>query len=167
MQRTELERFAQQLASGALSVGQFVQAVARPLSAPLGEVTLDLDRARRCGFPEVVYGEGKSVETLIKIFRRLLDEGIAVLATRIDAEKAVALSAAYSDGRYNPVARTFRIAVPQAAAATTEPVPLGRVAVVTAGSIVRSWPCRPASVTAPALEDWPRCWECSTAARPT
>ena len=27
-------------------------------------VTLDFDRARRCGFPEVVFAEGKDVETL-------------------------------------------------------------------------------------------------------
>jgi len=130
MQRTELARLAQQLAGGALSVDEFVQSVAAPLSAPLGETTLDLDRARRCGFPEVVYGEGKSVEILLKIFRRLLDEGIHVLSTRITAEKAEALLAAFPAGRYNPAARTFRIATPTA----TDQPSAGRVAVVTAGS---------------------------------
>lgn len=132
MQKAELERLAQQLAGGALSVDEFVQSVARPLSAPLGEATLDLDRARRCGFPEVVYGEGKSVEILLKIFRRLLDEGIHVLATRISAEKAEALQAAFPSGRYNSAARTFRI--PAAAAPAADRSPAGRVAVVTAGS---------------------------------
>jgi NCAIR mutase (PurE)-related protein len=130
MQRAELERLAQQLAGGTLSVDEFVQSVARPLSAPLGEATLDLDRARRCGFPEVVYGEGKSVGILTKIFQRLLAEGIHVLATRISAEKAEVLAAAFPAGRYNSAARTFRIAVP---AATDQP-PAGRVCVVTAGS---------------------------------
>ena len=134
MQQAELERLAQQLAGGTLSVDEFVRAVARPLSAPLGEVTLDLDRAQRCGFPEVVYGEGKSVEMLAKIFRRLLDEGIAVLATRISAEKAQALAATYPEGRYNSAAQTFRIAAPQEAGAAAESPPAGRVAVVTAGS---------------------------------
>ncbi len=134
MQRAELERLAEQLAGGALRVDEFVQAVARPLLAPLGEATLDLDRARRCGFPEVVYGEGKSVETLNKIFRRLLDEGIAVLATRISAEKAEALAATYPEGRYNAVARTFRIAGAQDAATRADGLPPGRVVVVTAGS---------------------------------
>jgi NCAIR mutase (PurE)-related protein len=133
MQKAELERLAQQLAGGALSVDEFVQSVARPLSAPLGEVTLDLDRARRCGFPEVVYGEGKSVETLTKIFHRLLDEGIHVLATRVSAEKAESLAASFPGGRYNPAARTFRIAAARTPVAT-DPTPAGRVAVVTAGS---------------------------------
>ena len=133
MQKAELERLAQQLAHGAMSVDEFVQSVARPLSAPLGEVTLDLDRARRCGFPEVVYGEGKSVDTLTKIFQRLLGEGIHVLATRISAEKAETLAAAFPGGRYNAAARTFRIVAPQPAAVADQ-APAGRVAVVTAGS---------------------------------
>jgi hypothetical protein len=94
---------------------------------------LDLDRARRCGFPEVVYGEGKSVDILTKIFQRLLDEGIHVLATRISAEKAEALAAAFPSGRYNSAARTFRIAAAAGPAATDRP-PAGRVCVVTAGS---------------------------------
>ncbi|NLF71342.1 MAG: nickel pincer cofactor biosynthesis protein LarB [Candidatus Anammoximicrobium sp.] len=133
MHTADLQRCAEQLAAGTLSVDEFVRTVARPLSAPLGEVTLDLDRAQRCGFPEVVYGEGKSVDTLLKIFRRLLDENIAVLATRIDTQKADKLAAAYPAGRYNATARTFRVAAPEAAA-VTETTPAGRVAVVTAGS---------------------------------
>jgi hypothetical protein len=138
MQHAELEQLARQLAGGTLSVDEFVKTVARPLSAPrsasLGEATLDLDRGRRCGFPEVVYGEGKSVETLSKIFQCLLDEGIQVLATRISVEKATVLSAAFPSGRYNAAARTFRIAAPQAAAAAAAQAPSGRGVVVPAGS---------------------------------
>lgn len=142
MQQAELEQLARQLAGGTLSVDEFVQTVARPLAAPLsaslGEATLDLDRANRCGFPEVVYGEGKSVETLTKIFQCLLDEGIHVLATRISAEKAAVLSPAFPVGRYNATARIFRIEASQAATAVAQtpadrPAP-GRVVVVTAGS---------------------------------
>lgn len=134
MQRAELEQLARQLAGGALSVEQFVQTVARPLSAHLGEATLDLDRGRRCGFPEVVYGEGKSVEMLTKIFQRLLDEKIHVLATRISAEKAALLATAFPAGRYNAAARTFRITAPHTEPASLEQTPAGRVVVVTAGS---------------------------------
>ncbi len=111
---------------------EFLRVAVRPLSASLGEATLDLDRARRCGFPEVVYGEGKSVSTLIKIFRRLLAEGIDVLATRISAEKAVELSAVFPDARFNATGRTFRLAPLRAAA--TRAARLGRVTLVTAGS---------------------------------
>lgn len=93
-------------------------------------VDLDLDRQRRCGFPEVVYGEGKSVETLAGIFTRLLAEGVAVLATRIPPDKAPLLRERFESGVYNPLARTFRIASPRAASGGLR----ARVAIVTAGT---------------------------------
>ena len=72
--------------------------------------TLDLDRQRRCGFPEVVYGEGKDVATLAKIIARLQEDGINVLITRVEAEKADALAKTYPAGEYNSLARTWRMA---------------------------------------------------------
>lgn len=92
--------------------------------------TLDMDRARRCGFPEVVFGEGKCVDTLTSIFQRLLDSDTEVLATRISADKSEQLLKVFPAGRYNERARTFRLASkrPQPAANC------GRVVVVTAGT---------------------------------
>jgi NCAIR mutase (PurE)-related protein len=133
MQSAEVERLARQLLDGGVTLEQFVEAVSWPRSAQFGEVTLDLDRRRRCGFPEVVYGEGKSVETLGRIFQRLIDEGVEVLATRVSPEKAESLATEFPAGRYNAVARTFRIAVPRPVQ-TLASGPTGRVAVITAGS---------------------------------
>lgn len=128
----ELAQLAQRLVGGELSLEAFVEAASGPRSAELGDVTLDLDRGRRCGFPEVVFGEGKSVEVLERIFRRLIEARIPVLATRVSPEKAAALQAAFPTGRYNAVARTFRIAGDRPAGG--EPERRGRVAVVTAGT---------------------------------
>ena len=132
MNREALERLTADLASGRISQANFVTAVAAVapgagLSAQLGDVTLDLDRQRRCGFPEVVFGESKSIETLAAIFHRLIEAGQRVLATRVSAEKAVGLSSQFAGGRYNAAARTFRIDL-------NESVLSGRVAVVTAGT---------------------------------
>ena len=98
-----------------------------PLPEPF---TLDLDRARRCGFPEVVFGEGKGVDTLTAIFKRLLDEGVEVLATRIASEKSVELLNLFPNGKYNERARTFRVTTGKTHASAK----CGRVAVVTAGT---------------------------------
>ena len=76
-----------------------------PTTADLGDVTLDLDRQRRCGFPEVIFGEHKSVETLSAIFRRLLAAEQPVLATRVNAAKGEVLSREFPAGRYNAAAR--------------------------------------------------------------
>ena len=37
----------------------------------------DYDRKRRCGWPEVIYGEGKTAEQIVAIFRRLMEKNVA------------------------------------------------------------------------------------------
>src|SRR5437667_3594788 len=73
-------------------------------------ITIDLDRRRRCGFPEVVFGPGKTIEQLCQITRTLLEHDEPVLATRVSAEQAAGMLSAFPRGRYNEVARTFRVA---------------------------------------------------------
>ena len=128
----ELETLVGLLRGGQLSAAEFLAAVRQPSAAEFGVVSLDLDRARRCGFPEVVYGEGKSVETMRGIFRRLLEAGTAVLATRVSNEKAAALQSDFPTGRYNETARTFRI--PAAGPESAPAGPERKVVIVTAGS---------------------------------
>jgi NCAIR mutase (PurE)-related protein len=95
--------------------------------------TLDFDRRRRCGYPEVVFGPGKTIEQLRAIVAKLLASGERVLATRIDQEQAAELLAAFPNGRYNEVARTFQADVPKG---ETDTPPRSRkcVAVITAGT---------------------------------
>jgi len=131
-----IKQLAEQLAAGQISLDRFLQEVARPRTADLGDVQLDLDRPRRCGYPEVVYGEGKSVATIERIFRRQLESGVGALATRINAEQANQLSALFPAGHYEPIGRTFRIgsadaAEPNETSVVTHP---GRVAIITAGT---------------------------------
>src|SRR5947208_10251496 len=109
MNRIEVERLTGELLAGRLSQADFVAALAVAPTAELGDVTLDLDRRRRCGFPEVVFGQSKSVQRLSRIFHCLLDEQQPVLATRIEADKDRLLASDFPTGRYNAVARTFRI----------------------------------------------------------
>src|SRR6185436_11173660 len=129
MNRNEVEELTAALMSGRISQAEFVAKVTAPATAELGDVTLDLDRQRRCGFPEVVFGQSKSVETLGRIFRCLLEEQQPVLATRIEADKATELLAQFPEGRYNAVARTFRID-----GTRSVPTTHGLVSVVTAGT---------------------------------
>jgi NCAIR mutase (PurE)-related protein len=106
-------------------------------TADLAEAQLDLDRQQRCGYPEVVYAAGKTVETLEKIFRRLIAERVDVFSTRVSPEQAELLLPIFSGARYNPVSRTMRIPTsPENASAgggkrSTSP---GFVAIITAGT---------------------------------
>jgi NCAIR mutase (PurE)-related protein len=106
-----------------------------PRTADLTEAQLDLDRAQRCGYPEVVYAAGKTLDTLDKIFRRLLSAGVNVLATRVSAEHAAALVPRFAGSRYNELAHTLRIPASHSAEnskVTGDDRPF--VAIITAGT---------------------------------
>lgn len=91
--------------------------------------TVDHHRRRRCGFPEVVFGLGKSPEQIEGILRALEPNGEGCLVTRIAPEAAERALRAFPRGDYNAVARTFRIAADGPATS-----PAGVVRIVTAGT---------------------------------
>ncbi|MFO0909780.1 MAG: nickel pincer cofactor biosynthesis protein LarB [Isosphaeraceae bacterium] len=94
-----------------------------------GFAKVDLHRRVRCGYPEVIFGQGKTAEQIEKILRVLIQHEQGGLVTRVAPEAANHLKAVIPDGEYNPVARTFRVLGP------VDPGPkLGRVIVVTAGT---------------------------------
>jgi NCAIR mutase (PurE)-related protein len=96
--------------------------------ADLGFAQVDLDRRRRCGFPEVIYAEGKSPEWVETVVRRLAEAGQDCLATRVNAETAAHLARQFPKAEQDPVARTFWLPA-------GEPKPRrGKVSVVTAGT---------------------------------
>lgn len=131
MQVEHLRILAEQLLDGQISVDEFANRLARRPIADVGVAQLDLDRARRCGFPEVVFGQGKSIEALGKIFEGLLANGVSVLATRVSAEQARELLPRFERAVYNQLGRTFRIPL---AKADQQPVECGHVGIVTAGT---------------------------------
>jgi NCAIR mutase (PurE)-related protein len=92
--------------------------------------TIDLDRQGRCGFPEVVFGEGKTAATIVAIARELLGREQAVLVTRVAPPQAEAIVKEMPTAVHNAIARTLRIAAKGGNASKTR----GRVAVITAGT---------------------------------
>lgn len=62
--------------------------------------TIDYDRAERCGFPEVVFGEGKTPEQVAHIASRLASAHGVVLVTRADRARAQSLQALEPDAQY-------------------------------------------------------------------
>ena len=135
MTADEVQQLTARLLAGKLSQDEFVRGLLRGASHDLHEVTLDADRRRRCGFPEVVYGEGKTVATMTKIFSKLLADEQPVLATRVSQVPADELLQEFPSARYNNVARTFRIDVEQVSRPVrTSQETCSTVAVITAGT---------------------------------
>lgn len=102
---------------------------ARSPVADLGFAQLDLDRERRTGFPEVVFGEGKTAEQLCAIFLKLAGHADRVLATRITPDKAELVQAELPSAVYNAAARTLSWTK-----APLRPAGSGYIAVVCAGT---------------------------------
>ncbi|HEY2827374.1 MAG TPA: nickel pincer cofactor biosynthesis protein LarB [Pirellulales bacterium] len=107
--QTHIERLAAELLRGELSLDVFLRNLVQPKTADLGDVQLDLDRRRRCGYPEAIFGEGKSLATLERLIDRMINEQINVLATRISPEIAASLLQRFPAARYNELGRTFRV----------------------------------------------------------
>lgn len=72
-------------------------------------VDLDLDRRARCGFPEVIFGEGKSAEMIIGILSAQKQAGQDSLVTRVQPDQAAAIQATFAHVIYNNTARTIRL----------------------------------------------------------
>jgi len=136
----------EELARGDSDVGKTAQRVAEMAGgeggvgsdagmASLVGATVDLGRQSRCGFGEVIYGEGKSTELMSQIVQTQLDAGESCLITRVDATTAAQLRRGFEHTHHNPLARTLRVG------GTAESLNLpvldqapAHVAVVTAGS---------------------------------
>jgi pyridinium-3,5-biscarboxylic acid mononucleotide synthase len=109
------------------------EAAAKIRTAPFedagGFAKVDLHRRLRCGFPEVIFGQGKTAEQIEGILRTLQRHGQGGLVTRLEPAVATHLGQAFPEGEANAVARTFRLCDRR------EPGPkLGKVVVVTAGT---------------------------------
>jgi pyridinium-3,5-biscarboxylic acid mononucleotide synthase len=91
--------------------------------------TIDHHRAIRQGFPEVVFGSGKTVEQVVTIAQRLAQKGGGFLVTRADAAARDALRDLYPDAIVNDVARTVRLA-----GEVPPPSGTGTILIVTAGT---------------------------------
>lgn len=103
----------------------------RPSPQPtedLGYARLDHDRARRRGFPEVIYGKGKTPDQVREIFARLAAKNPNVLATRVAPEAAALVTSDFPDSEYDPTAGVLRLWRER------RPKGLGRILVVTAGT---------------------------------
>lgn len=75
----------------------------------LGFAKVDHHRAIRCGFPEVVYCQGKRNDQVVAIIERRLAGGGNVLATRASAEVSRQVRRRFRHAVYNPIGRTITI----------------------------------------------------------
>jgi len=75
----------------------------------LGFARVDTDRARRCGFPEVVFGSGKTPDEVVAIGRVILENDGVLLVSRANEDQHVALAAAFPTAQWHARARCLTV----------------------------------------------------------
>lgn len=102
-----LEKLLNEVKEGRLDVPSALEGLKRLPFEELEFATLDTHRALRQGYPEVIFGQGKSPAQMKAIIRNMLGRRENVLATRVDAAKGKALQKAFPKGEYRELASTF------------------------------------------------------------
>ncbi len=73
----------------------------------MGFAKVDHHRTLRRGFPEVIYGAGKTVEQILAISRSILGKKTNLLVTRCAPEAGEALLRRFPEGTWHDAARVF------------------------------------------------------------
>ena len=97
MEKRELRELLSAVADGTVAVEEASQCLSQRSFEDLGYAKPDLDRSRRQGVSEVVYGAGKTAEQIVGIVGALRAAGDRhIMVTRLDTEKARDVAAGLS-----------------------------------------------------------------------
>ncbi len=127
MDETTIRTMLQELAAGRLTVDAAVAALRGMPFEQIADARIDHHRTLRCGFGEVIFCAGKTVQQVRDIFTRLADRTGVVLATRATDEMYAAVTADCPDAAYHGAAAAISID-------RSGKEPAGHVAVVAAGT---------------------------------
>lgn len=105
MNKDVLLKLLQEVAAGIQTPHNAAQQLEHLECQDLGYAHVDHHRSLRKGFPEVIYGEGKSAEQIAGIMACMISQERMILATRVDAGKARDVQGRFPDARYHPEAR--------------------------------------------------------------
>jgi len=127
--RERVEHLLRQVADGSVTVQAATDRLATVSTESLPFATIDHHRALRQGFPEVIFGQGKTPEQTVAIAERIAERGDGVLVTRASDEARRALAVRFPSARVNDVARTVSLT-----GEVPAPRGTGTVLIVTAGT---------------------------------
>jgi hypothetical protein len=104
-----LTQILSMVADGDLPVSQAADQLKHLSFEDIGCAHVDHHRALRKGFPEVIFGQGKTSEQIIAILEKLEQSENIVLVTRIDSQKADTVLSRFPNAQYFEDARLLKI----------------------------------------------------------
>ena len=141
MTTTEAVKLLERFRAGGVGREEVLRKFQAAPVADLGFATLDTHRALRKGFPEVIFGAGKTPAQVVQIAARLFAREQRILVTRIGPEHARGLRRRFKQAVYHELARCVtleRKALPKrpgtivVVCAGTSDLPVAEEAAVTA-----------------------------------
>jgi NCAIR mutase (PurE)-related protein len=128
MRRDRVRELLRQVADGVLPIDRALDQLAFDPVESLDFASIDHHRALRQGFPEVIFGAGKTDDQVEAIASHIAERGDGFLVTRIAPSAAERLAARYPAAEVNDLARTVFLR------GETVPSSTGAVLIVTAGT---------------------------------
>jgi NCAIR mutase (PurE)-related protein len=124
----DVEALLQQVRDGQMTPAEAAERLKTLPYEDLGFAKVDHHRALRRGFPEAVFGAGKTPEQTAAIVDRIVSQGQNALVTRTGSDVHEMVKDRYPGAAWHPAARCISVTV-------KAPEPLsGRLAVVCAGT---------------------------------
>lgn len=109
MNIAEAEKLLKDYKDGKVSIEVVLNAFQRAPIEDIGYAQVDTHRALRKGFPEVVYGAGKTSEQIIGIITQILKHGENVLVTRVTEEHKKTVRRKFKKAVIHDLARCITI----------------------------------------------------------
>jgi pyridinium-3,5-biscarboxylic acid mononucleotide synthase len=128
MNADEIKSILVAVAAGSLSQDQAIDRIKNLSYEDVGYAKVDHARAHRQGFPEVIFGEGKTREQIVGIFERLIERSPNVLITRTNGDVYGEIRNIITEAEWHESARMIRLM------RDTDEKGDGEIAVVTAGT---------------------------------
>jgi len=128
MMKSQLEEILKKVQQGTLSPEKALQILKDYPYQDLTFAKIDHHRELRKGYPEIIYGLGKTEDQIIKIAQAIIKKGSNLLITRVGPELYRNLKKKIPRAKYNPLAKTIYLR-------QQKPVPgKGKIAIITAGT---------------------------------
>jgi len=113
MDINKIKELLESVRSGETAVSDAVEALRKLPFDDLGFAKVDTHRHLRCGFPEVIFGQGKTPEQVLQIARQIIDSGSPLMATRATQEQIDLLHSEIPGLDVHEVARIVSLGLPR------------------------------------------------------
>ncbi len=109
MDERKLKVLFKSVKEGKMKISEAIEHLRTLPFEDIGFAHIDHHRYLRQGFPEVIFGENKTQDQILKIMQKMANHGENVLATRVSPKKASYIKKAFRKVKYHPTSRVLTL----------------------------------------------------------